>query len=140
MTLPDKKPLHTFTHHLRSRYSETDRMGYVYYGRYLEFFEVARTEMIRALGLPYRDLEEQGILLPVTHVETDYHAPVEYDQEMEIRVSIFEPPLVRLDTWYEVFTSTSEKAHVIGRVKLAFLDAQTRRPRRAPSNFLDRFN
>ena len=51
ISFPDKKPLIEYTHTLRSRYGETDKMGYVYYGRYLEYFEVARTEMIRSFGL-----------------------------------------------------------------------------------------
>lgn len=140
MTRPENPPVHTYSHYLRSRYSETDKMGYVYYGRYLEFFEVARTEMIRDLGLPYKELEDQGILLPVVYAEAGYHAPVFYDEEMEIRVSIHEPPLARLDTWYNVFTTRQTVPHVTGRVTLAFIDAATRRPRRAPAHFIDRLS
>ena len=86
---PDSNPLLTFTYQLRSRYSETDKMGYVYYGRYLEYFEVARTEMIRQAGFSYRDLEESGIMLPVIHSEIQYKQPIFYDERMDIRVLRF---------------------------------------------------
>lgn len=139
ITLPDKDPLQSFTHTMRSRYSETDRMGYVYYGRYLEFFEVARTEMIRNLGLPYKKMEEKGIMLPVVYTEISYKSPIYYDELMQVTVKIYETPAVRLNTWYEIFTETSERPHVLGRVILAFLDAETRRPCRAPDAFLHHF-
>ncbi|MEX1010679.1 MAG: thioesterase family protein [Balneolaceae bacterium] len=133
-----QEPLHRYMHTLRSRYSETDRMGYVYYGRYLEYFEVARTEMIRALGLPYSRMEDDGVLLPVVYTEISYKAPVRYDEEMKIVVSVFDPPAVRLDTWYELFTEDAERPVALGHVTLAFMDRETRRPRRAPELFLDR--
>ena len=135
---PDKRPVHTYTHYLRSRYGETDKMGYVYYGRYLEYFEVARTEMIRSLGLPYSRMETDGIMLPVIEAAVEYRSPVHYDEEMGIRVSIFDVPQVRLVTWYEAMTERDEEPHAWGRVTLAFSDMETRRPCRAPDDFLAR--
>src|SRR5690625_2376 len=138
LRFPEHSPVHTYTHLLRSRYGETDKMGYVYYGRYLEFFEVARTEMIRSLGLPYSRMEAEGIMLPVVEAALEYRSPVHYDEEMAIRVSVFEVPQVRLVTWYEVMTDREEEPHAIGRVTLAFSDMETRRPCRAPEDFLTR--
>lgn len=135
---PDKKPLVEYSHKLRSRYGETDKMGYVYYGRYLEYFEVARTEMIRSFGLSYRELEEKGVMLPVIHSELEYKIPVHYDVEMEIKVKVFDTPNVRLQTFYEVVTENSKKTHVFGEVSLCFMDAETRRPCRAPQEFLEK--
>lgn len=137
MKFPDKEPLIEFTHTLRSRYGETDRMGYVYYGRYLEYFEVARTEMIRSYGLSYRELEESGVMLPVIHSEVEYKAPILYDELMYIKVMVFEIPLVRLQTFYEVTTPVSDAVHVYGEVSLCFMDAETRRPCRAPASFTE---
>lgn len=135
---PDQNPILTYEHRLRSRYGETDRMGYVYYGRYLDYFEEARTEMIRDLGFPYKKMEEEGVMLPVVNAALEYKSPVHYDEEMDIKVKIFELPMVRLYTYYEVYTGKSGKPHVLGKVTLAFSDAQTRRPCRAPDNFLRR--
>ncbi|MTI89293.1 MAG: acyl-CoA thioesterase [Balneolaceae bacterium] len=139
MTFPDKNPLAEYVHTLRSRYGETDRMGYVYYGRYLEYFEVARTEMIRSFGLSYREMEESGIMLPVIHAELEYRAPVLYDEEIHIKVMVFDRPAVRLQTYYEVTSGSKGQMHVLGQVSLCFMDAESRRPCRAPSEFRDRF-
>ncbi|MFN1836244.1 acyl-CoA thioesterase [Balneola sp. MJW-20] len=136
MDFPDKEPIITYSHYLRSRYGETDRMGYVYYGRYLEYFEVARTEMIRSYGISYREMEESGVMLPVIHAELEYKQPVLYDEEIEIRVQIFEKPSVRLRTFYEVRSEGNDQPHVTGEVSLCFMDSETRRPRRAPEDFL----
>ena len=137
ISFPDKKPLIEYSHKLRSRYGETDKMGYVYYGRYLEYFEVARTEMIRSFGLSYRELEENGVMLPVIHSELEYKIPVHYDVEMEIKVMVFDIPQVRLQTFYEVLTPEQKTPHVLGEVSLCFMDSETRRPCRAPADFLD---
>ncbi|MDR9364237.1 MAG: thioesterase family protein [Balneolaceae bacterium] len=134
---PETKPNIRFNYELRSRYGETDQMGYVYYGRYLEYFEVARTEMIRSLGIPYSRLEEDGFMLPVVYAQLEYKAPIHYDELMTIEVSVFEKPMVRLDTFYRVLTSRLEKPHVLGQVTLCFTDTENRRPCRAPDYFND---
>ncbi len=133
---PDQTPIYTYSHYLRSRYGETDQMGYVYYGRYLEYFEVARTELIRNLGFPYSKMEEEGVMLPVVDAAAMYKSPIYYDEEMEVRVMIYDIPMVRLFTYYHVFTGRQEAPHVLGRVTLAFSDVETRRPCRAPKEFL----
>lgn len=134
---PDKKPIYSYTHQLRSRYGETDQMGYVYYGRYLEYFEESRTEMIRSLGFPYTKLEEKGVMLPVIHTSVDYKAPIFYDELMSIEVVLFEIPTVRLHTYYKVFTDRQEQPHVLGKVELCFMKEDSRKPCRAPSEFVD---
>lgn len=134
---PDKDPIFTYVHQIRSRYGETDKMGYVYYGRYLEYFEVARTEMIRNSGFSYQQLEESGIMLPVIHSEIQYKEPVYYDELMDISVHLFEIPGVRLRTYYEIHTQNRQKLHTLGSVTLCFTDVNTRRPVRAPKIFLD---
>src|SRR5690625_1694960 len=96
---PDKEPIYSYTYTLRSRYGETDQMGYVYYGRYLDYFEVARTEMIRDLAVSYSKLEEDGIILPVLYAQSSYDRPICYDEEMNITVLRFRKPRVKLETF-----------------------------------------
>lgn len=132
---PDKAPIYTFTHKLRSRYAETDQMGYVYYGRYLEYFEEARTEMIRSIGYPYKQLEANGVMLPVVHTGVDYKAPVFYDELMHIKVLMFDIPQVKLETYYEVYTDRQSHPHIRGNVILCFMKEESRRPCRAPAAF-----
>lgn len=133
--MPDKKPLATYTLPLRSRYSETDKMGYVYYGHYLQYFEVTRTEFIRSAGISYREMEDSGIMLPVLHAELEYKKPVLYDELMHITVYIFDFPQVRLQTYYDIKTNDDKVLNVVGRVELCFIDAVSRKPVRAPELF-----
>lgn len=137
ITPPDKPIIIEYTHTMRSRYGETDKMGYVYYGRYLEYFEVARTEMIRAYGISYKQLEDSGIMLPVIHSEVEYKTPIFYDEEMRIKVIVFEVPVVRLQTFYEIRTGENDSPNVVGEVSLCFVHEENRRPCRAPQYFVD---
>ena len=136
MKFPEGNPIFTYSHKMRSRYGETDKMGYVYYARYLEYFEVARTEMVRDLGISYREMEDSGIMLPVIHAELEYKNPIFYDEEIEIEVLIYEMPSVRLRTFYRVKTSQSDQVHVFGEVSLCFMNAESRRPVKAPEGFI----
>lgn len=140
MVIPDKKPIFQYDHFLRSRYGETDKMGYVYHGRYIEYFEEARTEMIRSYGVSYRQMEDDGIILPVIHVELEYKYPVFYDEQIRIQVSVYDIPNVRLKTFYEVTAVERNKLCALGEVSLCFMDAETRKPCRAPEYFIKHFN
>lgn len=133
--IPDQTPIYSYEHTMRSRYSETDKMGYVYYGRYLEYFEVARTEMIRSIGFPYSQLEDEGVMLPVVESQIKYKAPLFYDDEISIEVLLFDIPTVKLVTYYRMYTTRSEMLHAYGKVILCFMSEDTRKPRRAPENF-----
>src|SRR5690625_7852488 len=95
-------------------------------------------KLIVSLGLHNSRKEAEGIMLPVVEAALEYRSPVYYDEEMAIRVSVFEVPQVRLVTWYEVMTDREEEPHAIGRVTLAFSDMETRRPCRAPEDSLTR--
>lgn len=123
-------------HILRVRYADTDQMQYVYYGKYAEYVEAARTEMIRELGIPYRELEESGIMMPVVEMNMRYHRPAFYDDELRIRCMIKEKPGVRLKVEHEVYNPADELL-VTGFVTLAFIDMARKRPVRAPAHFLE---
>lgn len=137
MQFPDKDPIIEFEYTLRSRYGETDKMGHVYHGRYLEYFEVARVEMIRSYGLSYKKMEDEGIMLPVIQAELEYKSPVYYDEEILIKVLVFDTPSVRLQTFYQVFAKERNQLCVLGAVSLCFMSGETRRPCRAPKYFLE---
>jgi len=78
------RPAHASTTTLRVRYAETDRMGVVYYANYFVWFEVARAELLRALGWTYREMEEAGVTLPVIDAQCVYRRPARYDDEVTI--------------------------------------------------------
>ena len=140
MDYPNSKPLFTFQHFLRSRYSETDKMGYVYYGHFLQYFEVARTEMVRSFGVSYAEMEENGFMLPVVSAELEYKAPVLYDEEIRIDLELFDVPGIRLNTYYKVYSVQTGQLKTRGKVVLVFMDATTRRPVRAPELFINSLN
>lgn len=126
-----------FTHEtrLRVRYAETDRMGYVYYGTYAQYFEVGRVEALRSLGLSYRRMEEDGVMLPVHDLQVKYHKPAFYDDLLTVRTSIIELPSVRIRFAYEVFNEASDLL-TEASTTLVFIDRATNRPRRAPEQLL----
>lgn len=126
----------TFETKLRVRYAETDQMGYVYYGNYAAYYEVARVEMLRSLGTSYKDMEDRGIMLPVTELTTRYHRPILYDEEIMVRVKITDMPSVRIRFEYEVFNEQGQLANT-GETTLVFVDKDKQRPRKAPDSFLE---
>ena len=79
---------------IRVRYAETDQMGYCYYGNYAQYFEVGRVEALRTLGVSYKDMEIQGVLLPVTDYSIKYLKPAFYDENLKIKNDY------KKNTWY----------------------------------------
>jgi acyl-CoA thioester hydrolase len=106
-------------------------MGYVYYGRYAEYFEIARVESLRSLGISYRELEDSGILLPVIDYSVRFFKPVFYDEWIVVKTVIPELPAARITFQYE----TCNKDDVLlnsASTSLAFISKETQRPCRAP--------
>ncbi|QBO56919.1 acyl-CoA thioesterase [Chryseobacterium salivictor] len=114
--------IHT-THTLRVRYAETDPMKYVYYGNYATYFEVARVELFRELGMPYNEIEDRGIWLPVSQFSIKYLKPALYDQNLEIHTFIKKIPGVRIDFEYEIYNDSKEKI-TEAKTTLFFLDSK----------------
>jgi acyl-CoA thioester hydrolase len=123
---------------IRVRYGETDRMGYVYYGNYAEYFEVGRVEALRELGLSYREMEDSGILLPVSDYSIKYLKPAYYDELLTLRTSIPEIPSgPRLKFLYETFNDAGTKLN-FGETILVFVKKESGRPVPPPDSFLDK--
>lgn len=87
---------------LRVRYAEVDQMGVVHHSRYAVYFEMGRTELLRANGYEYRDLEAAGVLLAVTRLEVRFKAPARYDDELEIFTRIVKIDHVRIEHEYRL--------------------------------------
>jgi len=116
---------------VRVRYGETDQMGYVYYGIYAMYYEVARVESLRQLGLTYREIEAMGIIMPVLENKSRFLAPARYDEELRIVTTLREKPGVRLKFEYEIFNENNTLIHQ-GETSLAFVDKTTNKPCRPP--------
>lgn len=127
--------MYKHTTQIRVRYGETDQMAYVYYGNYASYFEVARVEALRQLGMSYKELEDEGIMMPVLENHSYYHHPAVYDDLLSIEVSIKEMPSVRISFFYEIINEAGKLVHS-GETKLAFMRADSKRPCRPPEKML----
>ncbi|MEK6755045.1 MAG: thioesterase family protein, partial [Bacteroidota bacterium] len=81
---------------IRVRYADTDQMRLVYYGKYFEYFEEARSDLLRSLGLPYAEIENQGIFLPVIEAYAKYKKSACYDELLTVETTVKELPVVRV--------------------------------------------
>jgi len=122
---------------VRVRYSETDRMGIVYHTNYIVWFEIGRTEFCRAAGLPYRSMEDAGLLILVTAVECRYRRPARYDDALAVRARMTELASRGLTFEYEIVDS-SGTVLADGITRHVFADMQGR-PRRAPPEIVSAF-
>ncbi len=87
---------------IRVRYAETDRMGLLHHANYLVYFEQARTELLRDVGMTYREMEDQGFLLVLTKIEVKYKRPARYDDVLTIRTTVARTTPVRIEHAYQV--------------------------------------
>jgi acyl-CoA thioester hydrolase len=127
--------LKTVETRLRVRYSETDRMGIVYHGHYISWFEIGRTEYCRAAGVPYRTLEDAGLLILVTAAECRYRRSARYDDEVRVATSLSEVGRRGLAFAYEVFDVEGRRL-AEGVTRHVFADASGK-PTRASSDVID---
>lgn len=119
--------------HIRVRYAETDQMGYVYYGNYATYYEVARVESLRNLGFSYKLLEEQGIMMPVVENKSKFIRPAKYDDLLTIKVVVDEMPANRITFKYEIYNER-EKLINLGETILAFVNMKNGRSCDAPDS------
>lgn len=129
--------MYTHSTKVRVRYGETDQMGYVYYGNYAEYYEVARVEMLRSLGMDYAGMESSGVMMPVLELNCKYIKPALYDQELTIKTTIHELPGVRIHFVYELFNDADELIN-IGKTTLVFVDMEKNKPCAPPENFMEK--
>lgn len=122
---------------VRVRYGETDQMGYMYYGNYAEIYEVGRVEMLRSLGMTYKSMEEDGIMMPVLEMKCKYIKPALYDEELTVKTILNKMPGVRIHFVYELYNESEELIH-IGETTLAFVNMERNRPCAPPAVFQTR--
>ncbi len=122
---------------LRVRYAETDRMSYVYYGNYAMYFEVARVDAMKGIGMSYKELEDSGIMMPVLEYNIKYFKPAFYDDELTIETIIDQEPSARIRFDYKTYNSQGQELNN-AYTTLVFVDVKTGRPVKAPSHFLEK--
>lgn len=120
---------------LRVRYSETDQMGYCYYGNYAQYFEVGRVETLRSIGVSYKELEENGVMLPVSAFSVEYKYPAKYDEELKIITKISALNGARLQFDYQILNE-DDRLVANAATTLVFVQKSTMRPIAPPSSFI----
>jgi acyl-CoA thioester hydrolase len=114
-------------------------MGVVYHTHYLDYFEAGRTEALRDLGVSYRSLENEGIIMPVVEANVRYRGPARYDDMLVVKVTFDEAPSVRVPISYTVHRTEEDEVLVTGHTTLCFMDADRRRPIAAPDAVVEAF-
>ena len=125
--------------HVRVRYSETDKMGYCYYGNYAQFFEIGRVEALRELGFPYKELEDEGIMLPVSDFSVKYFKPALYDDELTIETTIKSLTAFKIIFSYEIFNYDRDLL-TKAETTLVFVDSKTMKPMKHPKEMSEKLN
>lgn len=122
---------------VRVRYAETDQMQYAYYGRYLEYFEVGRAEMMREHGLTYKSIEAQGYHMPVFEASIKYKNPAYYDELLEVETRVEKLPLIKVHIDHTIRSKERDTIIAEGFVELVFIRKDTKKITRAPGFFIE---
>ena len=126
--------MHRFT--IRVRYGDTDQMGFAYYGNYLRWFEIGRAEMMRSLGRSYRDIESQGIWLPVLEASCRYLKPARYDDEVVIETGVRDLGRASVRFGYRIVRADDGELLAHGETEHCYM-APGGRPVRPPAELLE---
>lgn len=121
----------------RVRYGETDQMGIVYHGNYAAYIEMGRLEWLRELGISYKEMEENGIMLPVYALNVRYIKSAYYDDILTISTTIKKTPAARIEFVYEIYNQKNDLI-TTAETTLVFVNMKTNRPIRCPDYILNK--
>ncbi len=116
------------------RYSETDQMSFVYHGNYVKYFEIGRITWLKKLGISYKKMEEEGILLPVIELSINFKQPALFDDKLILKTKLKRIPSYMIEFDFEI--KRDDQLITLGYTKLVFLNSKTNKPMRCPNNIL----
>ncbi len=126
------------TTQLRVRYADTDKMQFVYNGKYLEYFEVGRTELLRAFGLPYKEVEDQGYQLPLLEAGLKYINAARYDDLLNITASINNIDTAKIIIKYEIRRNSNNDLIATGFTNHVFMMLEKQKATRPPKFYVEK--
>lgn len=129
--------VYSFKTSLRVRYAETDQMGFAYYGVYAQYFEVGRVELLRSLGISYKEIERLGFYLPVVNLNINYKKPAFYDDELTIKTTIRKKLSAKLIFDYETYNKRGDLLNT-GEVMLVFVNKENGKACQPPDFVLNK--
>ena len=121
---------------IRVRYGDTDQMGVVYHGNYPLYLEMGRIEWLRKLGISYKKMEENGVMLPVIQLSLKYKKSASYDDVINVKTQLKKIPTAKIEFEYEI-TNKKDEILTTASTTLVFIDMKTNKPMRAPKYILD---
>lgn len=124
----------TYDTSVRVWYKHTDQMAICHHSNYICYYEAARSDLLRDLGLSFAEVEKRGIMMPILEVQSKYHRPAYYDEELKVRVILKELPTTRANFFYEIYNQQGVLINT-GMTQLGFIHSDTRRPCRCPEWF-----
>ncbi len=131
--------MYTHEYQKRVRYGETDQMGYVYYGNYAQYYEIGRVEMLRSLGMTYKEMEQDmGIMMPVVNLEIRYLRPARYDELLTIKTSLQSLPGEKYILFHVEIFNEEERLINGGSVRLCFVDIKSGKTVPPPEALMER--
>lgn len=123
---------------IRVRYADTDKMQFVYNGKYLEYFEVGRTELLRSCGLPYSEVEKKGYQLPLIEAGVKYFKPAVYDDLLEIEAVVKDIFSAKLTIEYTIRREGTEEIITQGFTTHMFIKVDTKKAVRPPEFYVEK--
>ncbi|WP_373058693.1 acyl-CoA thioesterase [Zunongwangia sp. H14] len=125
------------TSHVKVRYAETDQMGVVHHGNYAQYLEIARIDWLDTLGISYKKMEANGIMLPVYELNCKFLRSATFDEHLKIETRLKEKPGVRISFEYSIFNEQGELLTTAYTV-LVFMDSKSKKPVRCPALILEK--
>jgi acyl-CoA thioester hydrolase len=124
---------------VRVRYGETDQMGIVYHGNYAQYLEMGRIEWLRNLGISYKEMEQNGIMLPVISLNLNYKKSATYDDLIQVKTKLKKMPTAKIEFDYEIVNEADEIL-TLATTTLVFIDMKSNKPIRCPDFILDKLH
>ena len=122
---------------IRVRYGETDQMGVVYHGNYAQYLEMGRIEWLRNLGISYKKMEADGIMLPVVSLSLNYKKSACYDDVIQVTTQLKKTPTAKIEFEYKIESETGDLL-TTAETTLVFINMKTNKPMRCPNFILER--
>lgn len=123
--------------YVKVRYAETDQMGVVYHGNYAQYLEIARIDWLEAIGISYKKMEEQGVMLPVYELKLIFKKSAKFDDRLKIETTLLKKPGVRIEFFYKIFNQNGELL-TEAETTLIFMDMEKNKPIKCPQYVLDK--
>ncbi len=124
------------SYNMRVWYVDTDQMGIVHHSNYVRYYEAARSDLMRDLGISYAEMEQRGVMMPILEVHSYYKASARYDEMIRVDIWLEELPRAKVTFHYEIYNESGLLLNH-GSTVLGFMHADTRRPTRAPEWFVE---